>query len=392
MFATTRLLEQHGHQVVPFSMQHPQNFPSPYAKYWPSYINYREMLKKKNLATLWEVVSRTVYSIEARSCMERFLNDEKPNIVHIHNILHHITPSILGVIKKCGIQIVWTLHDYTILCPNTSFLTDKGEVCEACKKIRFFNAPIKRCKKNSLGASLIAMIENYAHRIMRVYDYVDLFIAPSDFLRKKFEEYGFKGRIVTLNNFVDTAAIQPDFSNERYVVYIGRLNHIKGLDILIEAMQQLPQVPLMIVGEGELLEQVLARKIPNVECVGFKSGEELQQLVAKAAFAVVPSRWYENFPYSVLEPMSLGKPVIGARIGGIPELVRDGETGYTFEVGNVAELRDKIARLFSDQESIERMGRNARRMVETQLDAEIHYKKLMAIYNRLLATQKGRHN
>lgn len=392
MFATTRLLEKHGHQVVPFSMQHPQNFSSPYAKYWPSYIDYREMVKKKNLATLWEVISRTVYSVEAKSCMERFLKDEKPDIVHVHNILHHITPSIFGVIKKHGLPIVLTLHDYTILCPNTLFLTDRGEICEACKKIRFYNAPLKRCKKNSFGASLIAMVENYAHRIMRVYDHVDLFIAPSDFLRKKFEEYGFKGKVLTLNNFVTVSDMQPCFVNGKYIVYIGRLSHIKGLDVLMEAMAQLPQVPLKIVGEGELLEQVKARNIPNVECVGFKSGEELKRLVANASFSVLPSRCYENFPYSVLETMSLGKPVIGARIGGIPELVRDGETGYTFAVGNAAELREKIAKLFNDQESIDRMGRNARRMVETQMDAEIHYEKLLAIYNRLLATKQRRNN
>ena len=188
MFETTKLLEKHGHTVIPFSMRHPQNFESSYSKYWLSYIDFKEALKSKNIRTMIGVISRTIYSFESRKCISRLLDDEKPDIAHIHNILHHITPSILGEIKNHNIPIVWTLHDYTIICPNTSFLTEKGGICEACKSRKFYMAPLKKCKKNSLAASFVAMLENYTHRILNIFRHVDQFVAPSDFLSKKFVE------------------------------------------------------------------------------------------------------------------------------------------------------------------------------------------------------------
>jgi len=384
MFATTELLRKNGHEVHHFAMNHPMNFESPDDKYWPSYIDYREAIKDKSIKNIFRVIFRSIYSLEAKKCIDRFLDDVKPDLVHIHNILHHITPSILGEIKKRGIPIVWTLHDYTIICPNTSFLTENGDICEACKKRKFFMASVKRCKKNSLGASLVAMLENYVHRLMRVFRHVDFFISPSDFLRKKFVEYGMGQKVVTVNNFMDIADCVPCYENKDYYVYLGRLNHIKGVDTLVEAAKRVPEVVLKVVGVGELKEEFEKQNISNVEFVGFKSGEELKTLTQNAMFAVVPSQWYENFPYSVLEPMAYGKAVIGSRIGGIPELIKDGETGYLFEPHNVDELVSLIKKLSSNNGDIVRMGKNARARVEKEFNQKVHYDKLMEIYQKAL--------
>ena len=382
MFATTKLLEKHGHEVIPFSMNHPLNFNSSYSKYWTSYINFKEALKKKNLGTALNVIMKTVYSFEAKKCIARLLDDEKPDIVHIHNILHHITPSILSEIKKRKIPIIWTLHDYTIICPNTSFLTERGEICEACKQMKFFMALIKRCKKNSLGASFVAMLENYMHRFMRVFRYVDKFISPSEFLKQKFIEFGMGEKIVTLNNFIDTGLFVPNFNNYGYYIYVGRLHHTKGLDTLITAARRIPDIELKVVGDGAMLENLKSQGIGNIDFVGFKSGDELKELVSNAMFVVVPSEWYENFPYSILEAFASGKAVIGSRIGGIPELVKDNVTGLTFECRNSENLRLKIEYLISNPDRIVEMGKNARKFAEDELNAEKHYQRLMRIYQQ----------
>lgn len=383
MFATTKLLEQHGHVVTHFSMNHPLNFKSPYAKGWPSYIDFKDVLKTINIKTAFNVIGRSIYSFEAKKCISCILDDEKPDLVHIHNILHHITPSILGEIKKRKIPIVWTLHDYTIICPNTSFITDKGEICEACKKRKFFMAPIKRCKKNSFAASIVAMLENYIHRIMNIYRHVDIFISPSNFLREKFIEFGMDKKVITLNNFISVETIQPQYKNKGYVIYLGRLSLIKGVDTLIEATKSFPNILLKVIGDGELREAFESQNIKNVELLGFKSGRELEDLIKNAMFIVVPSQWYENFPYSILEAFAYGKPAIGAHIGGIPELIIDGETGYTFESGNVNDLRLTLRKMLRDPSKIQEMGRNARSLVEKRLNAAQHYEKLMKIYSKV---------
>ncbi len=384
MFATTKLLKRHGHAVIPFSMNHPDNFDCEYSKYWPSYIDFKESLKSKKIKTAFDVMLRTIYSVEAKRCISRFLDIEKPDLVHMHNILHHITPSILGEIKRRKIPIVWSLHDYTIICPNTSFITENGEICEACKKQKFYMAPVKRCKKNSLAASMVAMVENYVHRFMNVYRHVDRFISPSDFLRRKFIEFGMGERVVTLNNFINEDSITPNFNDDGYYIYLGRLTHIKGVDTLVAAARKIPDVRLKVVGDGELIERFKREDIHNVDFVGFRSGTELHKLITHTMFIVVPSQWYENFPYSILEAFAYGKPVVGARIGGIPELVVDDETGYLFESGNVEDLRSKIQELIGNPSKMEKMGREARRRVEQKWNEEIHYNKLMKIYESVM--------
>ncbi len=393
LFSLKKVLEEKGHKVVVFSMHHPLNFESEYSKYFVGYINYVEEVKRKGLFSGIKVLSRTVYSVEAKRNLERLIEKEKPDVAHLQNIHHHITPSIFYPLKKHNIPIVWTLHDYTIICPNTSFLS-RGKICEKCKKIKYFWPPIIRCKKSSFLASTVAVIENMTHRLMRVYDLVDVFIAPSKFLKNKFIEYGFKeNKLLCLNYSVDIDQGDNNIVPENYYLYVGRISEEKGIKTLIDAAVKASERGdtgnLKIVGDGPLKEAMVSYanskdKGKTIEFLGHKSHDEVIELIKSSRFVVVPSEWYENFPFSILEAFACGKPVIGSRIGDIPELVKENETGLTFEMGDSDDLSSKIEYLENHPDRAIEIGTNAGVFVRQELDAKTHYHKLMEVYQKIL--------
>ena len=385
LFSLKKLLEEKGHKVIVFSMHHPRNFESEYSKYFVNYINYAEEVKKQSLSSGINVLYRTIYSLEAKRKIERLIEEERPDIAHLQNIHHHITPSILYPFKKHNIPVVWTLHDYTIICPNTLFLS-QDRICERCKKARYFWPSVIRCKKNSFLASTMAAIENTVHRIMKVYDLVDVFIAPSEFLRNKFIEYGFKEeKLECLGYLIDIELKDNKKDPGDYYLYVGRISEEKGIKTLIDAAVNNSGGELKIIGSGPLkedMESYAASKAKNttIEFLGHKSRDEVIEYIKNSRFVVVPSEWYENYPFSILETFACGKPVIGSKVGGIPELVKDNKTGLTFEIGNSSELSARIKYLENNPEMAIEMGRNARAFVEQELNAEKHYQTLMEIY------------
>jgi glycosyltransferase involved in cell wall biosynthesis len=222
------------------------------------------------------------------------------------------------------------------------------------------------------------------HRVLKPYEKVDVFISPSRFLKQKTEEMGFKGKVVHLPNFINPSDYEPCFdSRNGTIVYFGRLSREKGLRTLIDAVKGL-DISLKVIGTGpekqNLEAKVVAERIANVSFLGYKTGRELHREIANSGFAVVPSEWYENNPRAIIEAFALGKPVLGANIGGIPELVRSGETGLTFESGNANDLRERILHLMKDKSALSRMGRAARCFVEKELNPRSHYERLMQIY------------
>lgn len=249
---------------------------------------------------------------------------------------------------------------------------------------------MNKCVKDSGAKSLLNTAEMYLHhRILHLYDLIDVFISPSRFLENKVKEMGFRNETLYLPYFINLEEHHPRYDwEENSIAYLGRLSREKGLFTLIEAMRGLPDIKLKIIGEGPLREalgdRVKADGIHNVEFAGYKTGEELRNEIRKSMAVVVPSEWYENLPFAVLEPFALGKSVIGARIGGIPELIRDNETGLTFESGNSNDLRSKIAYLANNAEKVVHMGHNARLFAEKELNAEKHYEELIEIYSRAI--------
>jgi len=278
-----------------------------------------------------------------------------------------------------------TIRDYKLVCPSyTMFLN--GMPCEKCKNGKYYHCFLNKCTKDSYAKSFLNTVEMYLHhKILHIYDQIDLFIATSRFLKHKITEMGFKQKMVYLPNFVIFDELKPSFKwKGKSLIYFGRLSPEKGLFTLLDAIKAV-DVKLKIFGDGpirtDLKEKVRKEKIRNVFFFGHKSQDELKNEIKKSMFVIFPSEWYEPFGLVTIESFALGKPVIGARIGGIPELVHDGRTGFTFEPGDVDDLRDKIEKVISmPQSQVQAMGEAARTFVEENFNPEKHYQGLMEIY------------
>jgi len=388
-FDLSDLLVAHGHEVIPFTMAHPKNLPSEYEGYFPSYIDFPTELAKPGLKPKLQVTERILYSREAKRKVERIIADTKPDIVHIHGFIHEMSTSVLPPLKAAALPVVHTLHDYKMVCPNTTFVSH-GRVCEDCKGHRYFNIVRHRCKRGSLTASLLAGLEMYFHEVFRLYEpNIDLFISPSGFLREKLVEHGIKKPIVAIPNFINPDNFQPHYEPENYFVYVGRLVAVKGVLTLLEAMRHLKtDAQLYLAGAGELEEEakqfVADHSLTNVRFLGHLNTAELTSVVQRAAFTVAPSEWYENYSMTVIESLACGTPVVGAAIGGIPEQVRDGWNGLLFEPGNAQQLAEKMQYLLDHRQEAIRMGRNGRQQVEKVNGPQSHYEQTMAAYRQVL--------
>lgn len=381
----SELLEKKGHEIVYFSMQHERNQATTYARY---FVENVEFFNNGGWRNLPDMALRVLYSRQARRRIELLIEDTRPEIAHLHNIAHQLSPSILDSLKKHGLPVVQTVHDYKFGCPTYSFFTE-GQVCERCKGHHYYNTVLHRCNRGSLSASLLNCVEMYLHQLIGIYDKVDLFISPSDFLREKMIEYGFSPeRIVRIPNFVDTNQYVPSYTSDGYFLFVGRLVSFKGVSTLLEAMRSVQESQLYIVGEGELREQLEARareeSIQNVSFLGYQSGPELKSLIANAMFTVTPSEWYENMPYAILESFALGTPVLAANIGGMPELIEPEVNGLLFEPGSVVDLVEKIRYLLLNRQQLASMGKRARAKIEREYDAETHYERVVQVYERFL--------
>ncbi|MDO8586826.1 MAG: glycosyltransferase family 4 protein [Armatimonadota bacterium] len=383
---TSRLLEADGHEVVPFSMSHPDNWPSPWSGYFVPRIDYHG--NPGPIAGIREAAN-IIYSREARRRITRLLDAARPDIAHMHNIYHQLSPSIFGPVKKRGVPIVMSLHDYKLACPNMLFYVD-GDVCERCSGGRFRNAVIHKCVFGSSPRSAVCAVEMYIHRFLRVYQRsVDVFISPSRFLIDILTRCGAAGpRMVHVPALANVDAYTPTYENDGYVFCLGKLTPEKGIATLIRAVALISDTRLVVAGTGaqrEELERLAQELAPGrVEFVGFLSGETLRRAMERCAVFVIPSVWYENCPATVLEAYSAGKPVIGSRIGGIPELVDEGSDGLLFEPGNHEELAVKISSLLADGASIVEMGRAGRGKMESKYSRREHYKRLIEIYRELV--------
>jgi glycosyltransferase involved in cell wall biosynthesis len=388
---TAELLRSRGHEIAHFAMAHPKNLPSEFSRYFVSNVDY----EREDAGHALKVAGRMLYSFEARARIEQLIRDFRPDVAHLHNVYHQISPSILHSLKKFGVPVVMTLHDCKVVCASYLMLAG-GKVCEACRGGRYYQCAVKACVKGSRAKSILNTFEMYFHHdLLHIYDCVDVFISPSQFHKDKIAEMGFKGRRVEkLSNFIHAENFAPRYDwGSKSICYVGRLSREKGVATLIDAAGGL-DVEVKIIGEGPQRKALQARvksgKFSNISFLGYKSGAEFKNAIRDCMFMVLPSECYENNPLSVMEAFALGKPVVGSRIGGIPELVRDNETGVTFKPFNVQDLREKILGLLRDPDAIERMGRNARRLVEADLLPEKHYERLMEIYSQAIEISQKR--
>lgn len=426
-FALAEGLRALGHDVAFFSMQHPNNEPSYWSKYFVSekdYVGDISAFKKVQEA------STLIYSFEARRKFEALLEEFKPDVIHLNNVHRQLTLSILDApyLKKHHVPVVYTAHDYILLCPAYTMVNGRGEVCDACLDKHFMHATKNVCVKGSRAKSALAAMEAEFLKLHHSYDKIDLIVAPSEFMKSKLEEGGFAGKVVALQNFLTDSQMEMarkvanthKFEDAQagarpYFLFFGRLSKEKGILTLVKAFlraaglgksagaesgagagdEVLPGTwDLHIVGDGperEAIERLIASAGPQAESrihlLGYKSGEDLQREVGNARFSVLSSEWRENMPYSGLESLAAQTPIIGANIGGIPELVEEGKTGFTFESGNIADLRDGLLKAaVVSQSAYGAMQHQCAEYVTARCSQQIYVKQLDAQYANLIKT------
>ncbi len=397
-----RLLRERGHEVICFGQDAPENDPALAAPILADPIDFPSLLRSGGLRSAVAVLARTIYSRHVKGRFAQLLDRARPDIVHLQNIHHHLSPSVIDAAAERRIPVVWTLHDFSVICPNGN-LFSKGRPCEECRPARFHRMVVNRCKRGSLPASLMAAAESAVHRAIRVFDRVTIFIAPSRFLMAKLREFDFHpDRVAHLDNFVPkgpgneraraSGAPDPDALHDDYLLFAGRLIRDKGIATLLEAAGRWGVIPLVIAGDGPLREDVLeaSDRLPNVRYVGPLDADHLRELQAGALAVVVPSVCYENQPYAVLEAFAAGTPIIGTALGGIPELVGEEERGLLFRPGDPDGLKRAARRLVEDRALVGRLGAAARVFARERLTPRRHYAGLMDLYGKALGREVGR--
>lgn len=380
-FELGNMLKSNGHEIAYFSMKNANNIKTGDIEFFVDEFDGNG----KNIFKAFD----TVYSKKNKEIMNYALETFKPDIVHVNLFQRHLTYSILEAVREHDIPIVYTAHDLQAVCPASTMLSD-GKICKQCLNSNKFKCFKNKCIKNSRLKSLLSSIEATEYKNKKIYNWFDLIISPSDYVGEMIKKEGINTKIETIYNFVDTEKFNNDNnSDEGYAFFFGRLSVEKGILNLINAFSRQNNGYLYIAGEGPEKENILKYIKENnledrIKLLGFLSQSEVKKYISNCSFVVVPSIWYENCPYSILESLAMGKPVIGSKIGGIPELIVDGVNGYLFDYNDVDKLSSLISELFVDSELRNRMGIKSREFSESRYNMNNYYNNLMKKYVSLI--------
>jgi glycosyltransferase involved in cell wall biosynthesis len=370
--AERELLERHGDEVLLYS-------------------RHNDEIKEFNVADKARFFPQTVYSWKSSGDIADAVHSFRPDVAFVHNVYPLLSPSVYHKLHSLGVPVVQVLHNFRPFCPNGFYYT-QGKICEDCKGGNYLNAVRKRCYKDSYALSGLYALTLGSNRLAGMVNKVAGFICLTEFFKIKMQEAGVPdSKLFVRPNFVYAPPLSTNASGAGdYAIYMGRLSAEKGCWTLIHAFEQLPNVPLKILGTGplerELHDYVGAKGIGNIQFLGFKSGDEKWQLLRNSLCLVVPSEWYENFPVTVLEAYMAAKPVVASRMGGLPYIVEDGQSGLLFEAGKVGDLVQKIQHLVDDPAGAVRMGACGRRLSETKYGPEQGYSNLMSVFSQVQAT------
>ncbi len=381
IFKLGEYLQSQGHEVQYFGMEHEGRVVGNRVNAYTSDMDFHGGSKLAKLT----YPLKTIYSSEARKKIRLVLDDFQPDVCHLNNFNYQLTPSIILEIVKWRKQnnktckIVFTAHDYQLVCPNHMCNNpNTKENCEKCLSGHFMNCIKGKCIHGSTAKSAIGAMEAYFWKWKGVYKHIDTMICCSHFMKSKMDANPiFAKKTVAMHNFIDKPSQDLATEKKDYVLYFGRFSEEKGVKTLIKVCKQLPEIPFIFAGTGPLED--LLTDVPNIKNVGFQTGEALVNLISQARLTVYPSEWYENCPFSVMESQMYGTPVLGADIGGIPELIKVGQTGDLFESGNAEQLKDRILKLYKSTDVTEGYSENCRNV---QFDSIHNYmKKIMKIYS-----------
>lgn len=386
-FDLAKLLKEHGHDVALFSMDGENNIKTDCKEY---FVENSDM-NSKNVFKALDVI----YSKKNEKAMEKALDDFKPDIVHLNNFQRQLSASIIQPMKKRNIPIVFTAHDLQAICPAIVMLDKDKNICEKCLKGKYMNCIKGKCVKNSRLKSLLGAIEGRYYRNKKIFSkQIDKIITPSEFYKTKLVEDGISPeKIVVLHNFIDIDDYNVKIEDEGYALYFGRIIKEKGVLNLIKAFKNIENNKLYIAGDGPDMEKVKKYIKDNkleekIKLLGFLNSDQVKNYVRKARFIVVPSVWYENCPYSVLEALAMGKPIIGSNLGGIHELVKNNETGLIYKYDDINDLTDKMIVLFEDKNKAEEMGKNAKEIAKSKFSKDAYYDKIIKIYEGVMKDVK----
>lgn len=384
-FGTADLLKEMGHEVVFFSIEDDHNihtnFPEYFVRRGGKFSQIKDFFSNK----------------KAAQKLEEILEKEKPDIAHVHLFWGGISPSIFKVLHNHGVPLVHTAHDYRMVCPAYLLTDGTGQYCARCIGGRFYNCALHKCSKGSVVESTLLAVEMYyRNRKWHPAKEIDGILFVSNFSKQKHLE--FDRRLDNVKTMVlyncpgkkvkDSLCLTQNTFDSYYLFY-GRLSEEKGVPTLLKAFEKFPQLKMKVVGTGPLEESLKnfcnEKGLGNVEFLGYKSGKELFDLVAGAKYVCVPSECYENNPMTIVEAYSLATPVIGAAIGGISEIVADGNTGYTFESGNTDSLiavLDKASSL--GQEDYVNQKKAAYQFAQENFSREKHLERLLGFYEMII--------
>lgn len=381
IFEIGKQLQKMGHEVQYFGMDHEGNIVGNRVQSYTKDMDFHGGSLSKLLYPF-----KIIYSKDARRKIRAVLDDFAPDVVHLNNFTYQITPSVLYEIRKYeketghSVKIVATVHDPQIVCPNHMLINGvTGKPCELCLSGKFRYCIKGRCIHGSKAKSLIGAVESRLYRSLHAYRMIDTIICPSYFIESKLKiNPDIAGRTVMLRNFISVSAPTGKKTEHPYVLYFGRYSEEKGIHTLIKAAKELPEIPFVFAGNGPFEEEVNA--VPNIKNMGFTTGSALADLITNATFSLIASECFENCPFSVMESQMLGTPVIGANIGGIPELIREGVDGELFESGNVEALKEKITVLWNDKEHQEQYAASCKSIIYDSV--RTYCEKLMSIYGK----------
>ena len=366
MLNLEQLLKTHGHEVAVFAMQYPENLPSPWSKYWPSQMNSIK------------AIARPFGVKEVKDKFSSLLDDFRPDVVHLNNIHTQLSPIIAEIAHERGIRVVWTLHDTKLVCPAYTCQRE-GKWCDECFADK--KAVLKhRCLPGNIVGAFVGWREIMKWNNKRLEACTDLFLPPSKFMMDTMVRGGYSPeKFRVLCNFIDVNKVKDKESlqKEDYYVFLGRIDDYKGIQTLCRAANHLPY-KLKVIGGGPLLDLLedSYKKSEHIEFLGQQTWEDLSPILAHAKFMVLPSECSENNPLTVIEAQSLGTPVLGARIGGIPELIEEGGTGMTFESRNVEDLKDKIQTMWNASWDYKNIAEQA----QERYSSETYYEQLIKCY------------